>query len=130
VTEKNLRELLKRRLPPKTHFCPMENTSGPGTPDVNLCLNGVEVWLELKIIVGKRKLRFQKALSASQRNWLVSRSRAGGNAFLLARHDKQILLWIGSKLAQCSLDAVLEALPPDYCLFLNELDDLEQILIG
>ena len=130
MTEKNLRLLLQRRLPPQTHFCPMENTSGPGTPDLNCCLNGIDVWIELKVVVGKRKLRFQKPLSFAQRNWLVSRARAGGVGFLLARHEQHILIWKGRTLAQCNPDEVLQKLTPCYRLPLKEADDLEQILFG
>ncbi len=130
MTERDLRGYLKRKLPNSTHFVPVENTSGPGTPDLNACLNGVEVWIELKIIIGVHKKKFQKAFTYAQHNWLLSRSRAGGRTFLMARQvlDKEILIWSGESLAGCLADEVLEKLKPDYRLPLRRADDLQMIL--
>ena len=41
---------MKTNLP--GHVTRIENTAGIGTPDVNICHNGVEVWRELKVAKG------------------------------------------------------------------------------
>lgn len=47
-------------------------------PDVYLCMDGVPVWLELKIIKNKRT-----CLSRSQIAWHLAHTRCGGVSFFL-----------------------------------------------
>ena len=53
-TERSLWTSLKQNLPKKTHFERIENRTGEGMPDVYLCMDGVPVWLELKIVKNGR----------------------------------------------------------------------------
>jgi hypothetical protein len=32
----------------KTHFCRLENSAGEGNPDVEGCIDGLQIWIELK----------------------------------------------------------------------------------
>ncbi len=72
-----------------------------GIPDLNGCLNGQEIWVELKKVVGR-----QVKLTPYQVGWLVRRSLAGGRTWILARHQHgggprlgspvdRLLLWRG-----------------------------------
>ena len=69
---------MKQNLPKKTHFERIENRSGEGMPDVYLCMNGVPVWLELKIVKNNRV-----SLSKSQIAWHSSHFRCKGVSFFL-----------------------------------------------
>ena len=79
--------------------CKRTGSTGRGIPDVNLCYNGVEIWVELKIVSG-RKVN----ITAEQCAWHYRRIRAGGRTFIIARdkvdkvrkgkYDK-IYVWTG-----------------------------------
>ena len=81
ATEQSLWRLLKQNLPKKTHCERIENRSGEGMPDVYLCIDGVPIWLELKIIKNG-----MVKVSKSQIAWHSSHSRCGGVRFFLL-HD-------------------------------------------
>ena len=72
---------MKQNLPRKTHCERIENRSGEGMPDVYLCMDGVPIWLELKII----KNGIVK-VSKSQIAWHCSHSHCNGTSFFLL-HD-------------------------------------------
>lgn len=72
---------MKQNLPRKTHSERIENRSAEGMPDVYLCIDGVPIWLELKIIKNGRV-----SVSKSQIAWHSSHSRCGGVGFFLL-HD-------------------------------------------
>ena len=57
MTEALLWQLIKRNI--TGHLIRIENTSGSGTPDVNACDEGNEVWIELKLAKGKFKSRVE-----------------------------------------------------------------------
>lgn len=56
----------------------IEVTSGRGVPDVNLIINGVEVWLELKVAY-----KSQFFLRKEQYVWGCRRAKRGGRVFVL-----------------------------------------------
>ncbi len=98
--EKTFWQLFKKHLPNKCDYQRIETGStGRGIPDVNLCYNGVEIWVELKIVSG-RKVN----ITAEQCAWHYRRIRAGGRTFIIARdkvdkvrkgkYDK-IYVWTG-----------------------------------
>jgi len=60
------------------HFFRIESSTINGIPDVNGCVNGVEIWLELKS--GESK---NYGLSKYQINWHIERLSCGGNVFIL-----------------------------------------------
>tara|TARA_R110000737_G_scaffold244400_1_gene255305 strand:- start:1223 stop:1666 length:444 start_codon:yes stop_codon:yes gene_type:complete len=74
-------KLLKSHLPPMCHTQRIETGStGLGIPDVNLCWEGKELWIELKVVKGKRV-----DLSPEQCAWHFRRHRAGGKSLIMAR---------------------------------------------
>jgi hypothetical protein len=73
-----------------THMSRIENTAGTGISDVSACHNSVEVWLELKIIHGKR-LYFRN----SQKIWITKRAAVGGKILVVARKDGELFIWDG-----------------------------------
>ena len=74
-------KLINKHLPAKCHVQRIETGStGRGIPDVNQCHQGVECWVELKIVKGK-----QVKLSPEQIAWHFRRARAGGTSWVIAR---------------------------------------------
>jgi len=65
------------------HCQPIEDSLASGIPDANVCLDGYESWVELKVA---------HDLTLEQRKWLVSRARAGGRVFVLKQVNKRVLL--------------------------------------
>lgn len=141
--ESSLWLALKEALPLTAHAVRVENSVELGTPDVNLCVPGCqftrqygEWWLEVSTTGwgGWVELKVQEApvrkttvfkcehFTMEQRQWLVSRCRAGGRAYLLLQvkqEGKQSLpgsgkyLWIRGDVAavwvgQCTLTELLE----------------------
>jgi hypothetical protein len=60
----------------------IENTVSNGFPDVNICLNGIETWLELKVFEDFFKVRKE------QNVWGRRRSNAGGRVFVVIEIPK------------------------------------------
>ena len=84
-TEKKLWNSLKPRLPKKkTHVQRIENRVSEGMPDCYLCLDGVPVWLELKVTKSD-KVRISK----SQIAWNLAHSRCNGVSFFLVYRPEQ-----------------------------------------
>lgn len=81
--------LLKEKLP--GHAERIENAVGKGTPDVNICFGGVELWLELKILDDKGQFR-KNDPRPEQVIWHVKRQDAGGHCFLLGRNENMLCL--------------------------------------
>ena len=81
--------LIKNKLP--GHVERIENAIAKGTPDVNMCINGREVWIELKVL--DEKGRFKKGEpSPEQRLWHRKRQENGGTVFVLSRNDSLLKL--------------------------------------
>ena len=95
-TERSLWNSLKQNLPRKTHFQRIENRAGQGMPDVYLCMDGVPVWCELKIIKNGRA-----SLSTSQIAWHLAHTRCGGASFFLLHEPStgDVFLFDGGKAA-------------------------------
>lgn len=82
----------------------VENAVLSGQPDVNACLAGEDVWVELK--APKEPKRASTVLMTSngnhpllqsQINWFAKQRQAGGIAFILVRTDKRMMLIEGTK---------------------------------
>ena len=105
MNESGLRHYLGKKLRaafPKAHIIAIENDVLPGTPDMNLCINGAEYWVELKFL-DKWPIRPQtpvkiKHFTPVQRLFLRQRWNAGGASFLLLKvgETRQYLLFIGA----------------------------------
>jgi len=71
------------------HMQRIETTTGPGVPDVNMCCNGVECWVELKC-----ETRYGVLLRPEQNVWLLRRAAHGGRAFVVARmRNNDVAIW-------------------------------------
>lgn len=58
----------------------IESVVGSGVPDVNICYNGCEIWVELKVLDPKRVL-----LRPEQYAWGMRRSNNGGSCFVVCK---------------------------------------------
>ena len=76
--------LIKDKLP--GHVERMENPIAKGTPDVNFCFNGVDMWLELKVLDAKGQFK-RGDPSPEQLIWHMKRQINGGRCFVVARND-------------------------------------------
>jgi len=100
--EATFSKLVKSHLPVGAHWQRIETGgTGTGIPDVNLCYEGKEIWIELKLVKGKRI-----DLSPTQIAWHMKRTKAGGRTWILARHTydgvrigkgDKIYLWEGNQ---------------------------------
>lgn len=89
--ETSMKVTLRSALLGHCHFQSIEDKYTSGIPDVNLCIKGTDVWLELKQI-GKFPVRSNTPLKTSlnhltndQMNWILKRVKHGGKAFVLLR---------------------------------------------
>jgi len=62
-------------------FTRIENAVSAGVPDVNICINGVEVWIECKEALGKKV-----EIRASQFVWAIEQRAAGGEWYCMIKH--------------------------------------------
>ncbi len=84
----------------------VENSVASGQPDVNGCLAGEDVWIELKAPKEPKRITTtlmtcngNHPLLVSQINWLIRQRQAGGIAFILVRTDKRLMLIEGTRYA-------------------------------
>jgi len=90
TNESKLFALLKKHLK-EVHFTRIESYTENGIPDVNACLNGKEIWIELKANTSK-----DLGLSKWQRVWIAKRIKVGGTVFIMNRPQKELTLRIYS----------------------------------
>jgi hypothetical protein len=79
---------------PTSDWCRLESWVGIGVPDINWCVDGMELWIEGKCIppeaMPKRTTTaLHIGLRPEQRLWLEKRQRAGGNVCVLALLGKE-----------------------------------------
>jgi|TARA_Y100000114_G_scaffold85727_1_gene79229 Holliday junction resolvase len=68
--------------------------TGRGIPDFNACCEGVEFWVELKVVNSGNKI----GLRPEQAGWLLKRAKHGGKCFVLVRTPKaEIYLYKGEQ---------------------------------
>lgn len=91
-------------LVPKDRGQRVENFVGAGFPDTNLCLNGIEAWMEIK--AGKEPVRETTSfltnnhpLNQDQKNWFLAQKRAKGLGFIYIQTDKRRIFLNGCKWA-------------------------------
>lgn len=113
MSEKDTYQHLKNGIKqPGDRIQRIENIYENGTPDVNLCLWGVESWVEIKSpIEPKRKtsklLRSNHMLTQDQKNWFLAQSNAQGLGFIFIETDKRRILYPG-KLADLLNDLTVD----------------------
>ena len=123
ATEQSLWKLLKQNLPKKTHCERIENRSGEGMPDVYLCMDGVPVWLELKLTKNNRV-----KVSKSQIAWHCSHSRCGGVSFFLANDPStsDLFLFDGASVIEISGSRIDDLRPA--ALYIGDMSGLIESL--
>ena len=102
-SERNAWTTFRRNvLAPRDRFARIENLVGVGFPDTNLCINGIECWMEIK--AGKEPsrdttgfLNNNHPLNQDQKNWFLAQRRAKGLGFLYIETDKRRILLDGCK---------------------------------
>ena len=72
------------------HLTRIENIGGGGVSDVNMCLHGSELWIELKMARGNQ-VQFQP----SQLAWISRHIACGGRVFVLVRKKNEMRLYLG-----------------------------------
>ena len=73
------------------HASRIENAVGVGIPDIHLCLNGQDLWIETKIC---RTQTYKVPLRGSQFGWHVARARSGGTSYILVLHTHNNTLYL------------------------------------
>ncbi len=106
------------------HTIRVENGStDAGTPDTNICIEGVEFWMELK-----RQETFQ--IKATQISWSLRRTRNGGNVFIVCKmRNGELYIWD----AKHSIRMLFEAqkpINPEYTLSRNDWKELPELLLS
>ena len=78
-----------RSIQPKLHghVNRVENIAGVGIPDVNICHNGIETWVELKVATGKYLL-----FEWTQLSWFKHRGKEKGRVKIVAKHKEDIII--------------------------------------
>lgn len=109
--EQALKNWLVSGVPIGAHTQTIETTTGRGVPDLNLCLDGNETWIELKA------QGYRPVMRPEQVAWLHQRVRSGGVAIVLHRSSKDPRMWnvhspIKWDFKACGLDKVEIVTPP------------------
>jgi hypothetical protein len=69
---------------PSVHWVRIETLDvAPGTPDLNGCYGGVEIWIENKRTTGNKVSNMRVA----QVGWMEQRARKGGRVFIAVRQQ-------------------------------------------
>lgn len=88
----------RKLVPPEAHLIRVENPACPGTPDINVCYNGIEFWIELKHTheLPKRPDTpvFRGALKPEQVLWHYQRSRAKGRSYIVAEVEDEGITYV------------------------------------
>lgn len=86
--ETNFYMWLRPKLP--GHVVRIENAAAVGMPDLNICRNGREIWVELKIATIKQQVLLRK----EQWAWGTVRAAHGGRVFIVALFpSSEIHVW-------------------------------------
>lgn len=83
MSEARLWRTVRDAIGKRGHWDRIESHSATqGRPDVNFCVDGITVDIELKVFDPRRN---GFVLRASQNAWITNRTRAGGHVWILAR---------------------------------------------
>lgn len=97
MSEHDLWSEFKKRLPKHAHFIRVENSASLGTPDINGCCNGNDMWIELKHLKKwpkrKRTIVRIRHYTDTQRDWIKTRGQCGGLVLLLVQIEQTYLLF-------------------------------------
>lgn len=94
----------------------IENVVVTGMPDINMCIGGVEVWIEQKS--PKEPVRRTTPLfgsnhkvSQEQANWMLRQRKAGGRCYFLISTDKRWILvggFLADQINSMTVDELME----------------------
>lgn len=87
------------------HWTRVEAWSLPGVPDLNGCMQGMDFWVELKVLTTKSDKKFPK-WRPHQVAWQTSRTSVGGLVWNLVHHlsSNRLLFIRGDNLAKRLMD--------------------------
>ena len=129
MTEAHMRVRMKNAFGKAgVHTTPIETWIGKGIPDVNWCIDGKEFWTELKVLTTSNRLR--EALKPEQVAWLLGRTNAGGNAWVVGQHVKTkcFFAWWGGKARELSNSGADACAIADYAFEQRDLKNLGSAL--
>ncbi len=91
----------KKCLQPLDRVDRVENIMLVGMPDVNCCIEGVEIWVENKCPKEPKRgttplFGSNHKLTQEQKNWILRQLNAGGNAVVFIATDKRYILMDGA----------------------------------
>jgi hypothetical protein len=94
---KTYRTFREKVFKPHDRVTRIENAVGTGQPDVNICVDGVESWVEIKspqepVRPTTKLFGSNHKLLLSQRNWMLEQRNAKGRAWVLIETDKRWML--------------------------------------
>lgn len=98
MSEKKDYQILRKNIIEKNdRIDRIENIVVVGMPDVNVCFDGVESWIELKSSVEPKRATTplfgsNHNLSIDQKNWFLRQRNASGNGYVLIATDLRWLL--------------------------------------
>jgi hypothetical protein len=98
MSERNAYTLFRKHfIQPLDRIDRIENLIGEGTPDLNMCLNGIELWIEFKQPVEPKRsdtplFGSNHRLTQGQKNWIKRQVNAKGRVYLLIATNKRWLL--------------------------------------
>lgn len=89
MLEKDIWPWLKRNTSEDFHWQRIETSTAAGVPDMNACYRptGLDFWIEGKVIIGKRVMRFRHPLQPLQHAWITKRIHFGGTVKVFALHE-------------------------------------------
>ena len=91
MLESKFWKLLKAHLPRSAFASRVESGySTPGAPDLWVCMNGSQQWVELKVAKGTKIL-----LTPQQVIWHRKCAAAGGSSWVAAWTPQDVLIWRG-----------------------------------
>jgi hypothetical protein len=91
MLESKFWKLLKAHLPRSAFASRVESGySTPGAPDLWVCMNGSQQWVELKVAKGTKIL-----LTPQQVIWHRKCAAAGGSSWVAAWAPQDVLIWRG-----------------------------------
>ena len=94
----------------------IENVVVTGMPDINMCIGGVEVWIEQKSPKEPKRsttplFGSNHRVSQEQANWMLRQRKAGGKCYFLISTDKRWMLvggFLADQLNELTVDELLE----------------------
>ncbi len=117
------------------HVQPIEDKLACGVPDLNLCKNGFECWLELKVATRTRAGTIKLGLRPNQMAWAKDRTAAGGNwRLLIGEKSTEDFLLLDWSFIRTTADLQKGVILYDACVpmtfdeVINELNRLSEVV--